>query len=87
MLPPRVHDAVDPELERHLRGVRHVLGVSKDIGTRCLIVNECGFARDVEFVASWLRLGKGLKSISAIPQQIVALRGGFGDEQKETVVG
>src|SRR5438094_9685004 len=87
MLPRRVHHAIDPELERGLRGVSHMLGVSKDVGTRCLIVNQHGFARYIELVATGLRLGKGLKSVLAIPQKIVPFRGGRGDEHKETTVG
>jgi hypothetical protein len=82
-----VHDPIDPKLERGLRGVSHVLGVPEDVGTCRLIVNQHGFARDIELVASGLRLGKGLKGVPAIPQQIVPLRGRWGDEHEETVVG
>ena len=82
MLSPRVHDAIDPELERDLRGVSHMLGVSKDIGTCCLIVNQHGFARDIELVTSGLRLGKGLKCVPAVPQQIVPLRRGRSEERR-----
>jgi hypothetical protein len=82
-----VHDAIDPELERGLRGVSHVLCVSKDIGLRCPIINQHGFAGDIELIASGLRLGKGLKSVSAVPEQIVPLRRGWGDQHEETVVG
>jgi hypothetical protein len=82
-----VHDAVDPEFERDLRRVSHVFSVSKDVGTCCLIVDERACAREIEFVASWLRLGKGLKRIPAIPRQILMLRRGWGDQHKEALVG
>src|SRR5437870_13264559 len=87
MLPRRVHHAIDPELERGLRGVSHMLGISKDVGTRCLIVNQHGFARYIELVATRLRLGKGLKSVLADPQKIVPFRGGRGEQHQETTVG
>src|SRR5258705_8445810 len=74
ILPSRVHNAIDPELKRGLRCVGHVLSVSEDFGTRCRILNKDGFARDGELVASWLRLRKALKSVPAVPQQIVPLR-------------
>ena len=86
VLPPRVHDVIDPELERNLRFVRHVLGVSKNLGTYDGIVNGHGFARDVELITPRLRLGKGLESEPAIPQQVVSLRGSRDNEHKETVV-
>jgi hypothetical protein len=81
-----VHDAIDPELERGLRGVSHVLGVSKDAGTRCLIFDQHGAARDVKLVASGSRFGKALKGVPAVPQQILPLRRSRSDEDEETVV-
>jgi len=42
-----VHDAIDPELERGLGRVGHVLGVAKDFGTCRRIGNDDG-----ELVAS-----------------------------------
>jgi len=62
-----------------------VLGVSKDRGTYDRIVNADGFARDVELITPRLRLGKGLESVPAIPQQVVPLRRGREDEHKEAV--
>ena len=66
MLPSRVHDAIDQELECGLGGVSHVCRVSKDVGTGCLIVDEQSSTCDEELVASRLRLGKALKSVPAV---------------------
>ena len=63
-----------------------MLGVSKDLGTYGRIVNDHGSARDVELSTPGLRLGEGLESVPAIPQQVVPLRRGRDDEHKETVV-
>jgi hypothetical protein len=82
-----VHHAIDPKLERGLRGVSHVPGVPKDVGTCRLIVNQHRFARDIELVAPGLRLGKGLKGVPAILQQILSLRGRWDNQHEETVIG
>jgi hypothetical protein len=82
-----VHHAIDPQLERGLRGVSHVLGIPEDVATGRLIIDEHCVAGDTELVASRLRLGKGLKGVPAVAQQIVPLRGRLSDEHEETVVG
>src|SRR2546426_5309007 len=66
VLPSRVHDAIDQELECGLGGGSHVCGVSKDVGAGCRIVDEQGSPCDEELVASRLRLGKALKSVPAV---------------------
>jgi len=86
MLPSRMHDSIDRELERDLRCVGHVLGISKDAATGGGVVNQPGFPGDVKLVASGLRLRKALQSVPAVPQQIGPLRRGWGDEHTQAVV-
>ena len=81
-----MHDTIDRELERSLRCVGHMLRISKDVRTGCRVVNQQGFPRNVELVASGLRLRKALKGVPAVSQQIEPLRRGCGDEHKEAVV-
>src|SRR6266850_3912181 len=87
ILPSRVHNAIDPELKRGLRCVGHVFGVSEDLGALCRILNKDGFTCDGELVASWLRLRKALKSVPAVPHQILPLRRSGRDEHKEAAIG
>src|SRR2546427_488000 len=70
----RMHDSIDPQFKQDFRRVCHVLGVPKDCGTRRRIFNQDGSAGEVELVASGLRLRERLKSVPAIPQQVVPLR-------------
>src|SRR5258705_1001505 len=86
VLPPRIHDMLDPELERNLSGVGHVLGVAKDRGMYGRIVDPHPFARDGELVTAGLRLGAGLESVTAVPPQVVPLRRSRDDEHKEAVL-
>src|SRR5688572_28703778 len=66
VLPARMHDALDPELERDLRRVPHVLGVAEDHLPRRRIVDEDRLAGHVELVAPWLGLGEGLERVPPV---------------------
>ena len=74
MLPARVHDPPERELEGDLRRLRPVLCVGKDGGAGRRVLHERGRARDVELVAARLGLGKGLERIAAVALEIPTLR-------------